>query len=41
LDPILARPIDVSERADWHQLNRDVNRVRTGDIHVDAAGYAA
>ena len=40
LDPILARAIDVSERADWRQLRRDVDRVRTGDIHVDVTGYA-
>ena len=41
LDPILARAIDVSERADWPQLSRDVDRVRAGDIDVDVAGYAA
>jgi hypothetical protein len=40
LDSILARPIDVSDRADWPQLRRDVDRVRTGDIDVDVAGYA-
>jgi hypothetical protein len=43
LDPILARAVDVSERADWPQLSRDVDRVRAGDVDVDVdvAGYAA
>jgi hypothetical protein len=41
LDPILARAIDVSERADWSQLSRDVDRVRVGDVDIDVAGYAA
>jgi hypothetical protein len=41
LNPILARAIDVSERDDWPQLRRDVDRIRTGDIDVDIDGYPA
>ena len=39
--PILARAVDVSKRADWPQLSRDVDQVRAGDVEVDVAGYPA
>jgi type IV secretory pathway TraG/TraD family ATPase VirD4 len=41
LDPILARAVDVSQRADWRQLRRDVEGVRSGYIGVDVDGFAA
>jgi type IV secretory pathway TraG/TraD family ATPase VirD4 len=41
LDPILARAVDVSRRADWPQLRCDVEQVRDGYVDVDADGFAA
>lgn len=40
LRPVLARAIDVSHRADWPQLRRDVAAVRSGEVAVDVDGFA-
>lgn len=37
--PILARTADVSTRADWAQLQRDVQVVRSGQAAVDPTGH--
>ena len=41
LRSIVARAVDVSRRADWPQLRRDVEQVRSGYIEVDAEGFTA
>lgn len=38
LKPILARTIDVAQRADWPRLRRDIETVRTGTIPIDVTG---
>lgn len=37
--PILARTADITTRADWRQLRRDVDLVRAGQAPIDANGY--
>jgi hypothetical protein len=39
LDPILARPIDVTDRDDWPTIEADIDTIRAGDAPVDAGGY--
>jgi hypothetical protein len=35
LDPILAKPVDVSQRADWPQIAADIDTLRAGDGALD------
>ena len=39
LSPILARPVDVSQRVDWDRLRHDVDDIRAGAAAVDPDGY--
>lgn len=40
LPPIRAHAVDITERADWQQLQADVDAVRTGTADIDATGRA-